>query len=148
MMFHNSVHQNGRVKAGVSVTAGVNGWARQEDSPLPPPAPPTHISRGVADTLGKREWQIAKLKEGEDTFFKADTNTFEDRGVLGVRKEIWEWMVMCVEGEHKNLFCAHLVRECDKWDIQSKICPHQTLYSAPLQTPNFLFFTQVPHSPL
>ena len=56
--------------------------------PLPPPAPPTHFSRGVADALGKREWQIAQLKEGEDTFFEADTNTFEERGLLGVRKEI------------------------------------------------------------
>ena len=38
--------------------------------------------------------------------------------MLGVRKEIWEWMVLSLEGEHKTLFCAHLVCECDKWDIQ------------------------------
>ena len=38
--------------------------------------------------------------------------------MVGVRKEIWEWMVLSLEGEHKTLFCAHLVRECDKWDIQ------------------------------
>ncbi len=27
-------------------------------------------------------------------------------------------MVLCIQGEHNTLFCAHLVRECDKWDIQ------------------------------
>ena len=66
--------------------------------------------------LGKRDWQIAKLRDGEEKFFKADTNTFEERELLGMRKEIWEWMVLSLEGEHKTLFCAHLVR--DKWDIQ------------------------------
>ena len=86
--------------------------------PPPPSAPPALVSRVVADVLGKRDWQIAKLRDGEEKFFKADTNTFEERELLGMRKEIWEWMVLSLEGEHKTLFCAHLVRECDKWDIQ------------------------------
>ena len=50
-----------------------------------------------------------------------------------MRKEIWDWMVLCIEGEKKNLFCAHLVREVDKWDISQlghtskEFCSHRKL---------------------
>jgi hypothetical protein len=101
---------SGRVRASTVSRSG------RVPPPPPPPTPP--VSKVVADVLGKRQWQVAKLTDGEDSFFKADTNTFEERELLGVRKEIWEWMVLSIEGEHKTLFCAHLVRECDKWDIQ------------------------------
>ncbi len=36
----------------------------------PPPPPPPTFSKGVAEALGKRAWQIAKLKDDEDRFFK------------------------------------------------------------------------------
>jgi hypothetical protein len=91
----------------------------QRVAPPPPRDPPQpFFSKGVAAAMGKREWQIEKLKEGEDTFFKINKNEFEERDLLPNRKEIWDWFVLCVQGEHKNLFCAHIVRECDKWDIQ------------------------------
>ena len=57
-------------------------------------------------------------EEEEDRFFKVNKNEFEDKKLLSVRKEIWDWAVLCVGGENKNLFCAHLLREIDKWDIQ------------------------------
>ena len=41
--------------------------------PPPPSAPPAVVSRVLADALGKRDWQIAKLRDGEEKFFKADT---------------------------------------------------------------------------
>ena len=116
-----------------STPVTVRSSALRADSGPRIPPPPPGISSVVADALGKRHWQVAKLKESDDRFFKADTNTFEERGLLGVRKEIWEWMILCIEGEHKTLFCAHLVRECDKWDVQQ-------LYKAVkdfLQTENY-----------
>ena len=67
--------------------------------------------------MGKRPWQVEKMKEEEDLFFKVNKNEFEARELLYNRKEIWDWVVLCVQGENKKLFCAHLVRECDKWDI-------------------------------
>lgn len=86
--------------------------------PPPPPPPAQGISKAVAEVMGKRAWQVEKMKEEEDRFFKINKNEFEDRELLQARKEIWDWCVLCVQGEHKNLFCAHLVKECDKWDIQ------------------------------
>ena len=38
-----------------------------------------------------------------------------------MRKEIWDWCELCIEGEKKDLFCAHLLREVDKWDINQLI---------------------------
>ena len=65
--------------------------------------------------MGKRGWEVAKLKETEeDRFFKMNKEEFESRSV---RKEIWEWAVLCVQGEQKTLFCQHLVGDIDKWDI-------------------------------
>ena len=55
---------------------------REEGFPLLPLPPPALVSLVVADVLGKRDWQIAKLRDGEEKFFKADTNTFEEREVL------------------------------------------------------------------
>ena len=91
---------------------------KKKTPPPPPPPPPNTISKGVADAMGKRAWQVEKMREEEDKFFKINKNAFEEREILPMRKEIWEWVVTCVSGEHKNLFCTHLVRECDKWDIQ------------------------------
>ncbi len=84
----------------------------------PPPPPRNHVSKGVANAMGKRGWEIDRLRQTEDErFFNIHRNEFESKELLGIRKEIWEWVVMCVEGEEKNLFCTHLVREVDKWDI-------------------------------
>jgi hypothetical protein len=86
--------------------------------PPPPPPPPPTVSKGVAQALGKRGWEINKLKQEEDErFYNIHKNEFEPKEVLGIRKEIWDWAVVCVQGEQKNLFCSHLVREVDKWDI-------------------------------
>ena len=86
----------------------------------PPPKDPPHpiISKGVVDAMGKRGWEVEKLRSDGDLFFKINKNEYEDREILVNRKEIWDWVVLCIEGEYRNLFCAHLVRECDKWDIQ------------------------------
>ena len=91
-------------------------------TPRPPPPPPPHISRGVAEAMGKRGWEIEKLKEEEEErFFKINKYEFEDKTLFRVRKDIWDWCVLCIEGEKKDLFCAHLLREVDKWDINQLI---------------------------
>jgi len=93
---------------------------REEKYTRTPPPPPPHpgVSRGVANAMGKRGWEIERLKKEEDErFFNIHKHEFEDSELLSVRKEIWDWTVSCVQGEEKNLFCAHLVREVDKWDI-------------------------------
>lgn len=82
-----------------------------------PPPPPVVISRGVQEAMGKHQWQVTKLREDEEVFFKINKCEFENEDLLSVRKEIWDWMVICVGGENKNLFCAHILRETDKWDI-------------------------------
>jgi hypothetical protein len=86
---------------------------------LPPPPPPTaQISRGVAEAMGKRGWEIEKLnKEEDERFFNIHRHEFESNELLRVRKEIWDWAVECVQGKEKKLFCAHLLRETDKWDL-------------------------------
>ena len=107
---------------------------KKTPQPPPPPPPPLHISRGVAEAMGKRGWEIEKLKEEEeDRFFKINKFEFEDRTLLRVRKDIWDWCVLCIQGENRNLFCAHLLREVDKWDI------HQLLRDVRefLQTENY-----------
>ena len=41
--------------------------------PQPPPKPlhpPSVVSKGVAEAMGKRNWEVEKLKEVEDLFFK------------------------------------------------------------------------------
>jgi hypothetical protein len=76
------------------------------------------ISKQVAEAMGKRGWEIQKLKEEESRFFKINVGIFEEKELLCVRKEIWDWCVSCIEGENKKFFCAHLVRDMDKWDIQ------------------------------
>ena len=53
-------------RGGVPKTERVGGSGK---IPPPPPAPPTLVSRVVADLLGKRDWQIAKLRDGEEFFF-------------------------------------------------------------------------------
>ena len=90
------------------------------------------ISDELARALGKKKWEIEKVKEEQEKFFKGNLGIFEEQELLSVRKEIWDWMVVCVEGEKKNLFCAHLVRETDKWDItithtNKEFSPHRKL---------------------
>ena len=72
--------------------------------------------------------EVERIKVEEEKFFKANKGEFDEKELLSVRKEIWDWMVLCVQGEKKDLFCAHLVRVADKWDI------HQLF----LQVKNFL----------
>ena len=71
--------------------------------------------------MGKRDWEIKKLTEQtEERFFNIRTGNFENPELLLVRKEIWAWMVKCIEGpEKEKLFCYHVLRETDKWDIFS-----------------------------
>jgi len=81
---------------------------------------PKQISKTVAEIMGKRGWEIKKIENEDDRFFKLNKNEFEDEDLLRTRKEIWDWCVLCIEGENKKLFCHHLLREVkdDKWDIQ------------------------------
>src|SRR6185437_3356386 len=94
--------------------------------PPPPKSPGINISEvlsaGVVGALGKKVWQVNKLKEEkEERFFITHKVDFEESRLLAVRKEIWSWCVLCVEGEkteREKLFCSHILGETDKWDIQ------------------------------
>ena len=85
--------------------------------PEEPFRPMRDISKGVRDVMGKHSWQVDKMEFETDKFFLINRNVFEEAKLLQFRKELWDWMVQCVEGEKKTLFCAHIVRECDKWDV-------------------------------
>ena len=85
--------------------------------PAPPP-PPKVMSNEALKALGKTSWDVARMAiEQDDRFFLLTKNDFEKRELLQVRKDIWDWAVMCVEGEKRDLFCSHVVRSVDKWDI-------------------------------
>ena len=71
------------------------------------------ISAKVAEAMGKRGWEIKKLQKDEDRFYKINIGVFEEKELLGVRKEIWGWCVSCIEGENKKYFCSHLVNQMD-----------------------------------
>jgi hypothetical protein len=90
----------------------------KKTNPPHPPLPPKVLSKGALEVMGKRGWEVKKLRETEeDRFFKMNKEEFESKKLLSVRKEIWEWAVLCVQGEKKTLFCQHLVGDIDKWDI-------------------------------
>ncbi len=106
--------------------------------PHPKPPPPVINSR-VAEAMGKRGWEIKNLSTTEEQrFFKINKNIFEDKEILQTRKEIWDWSVLCVEGEKKNLFCAHLLKDLDKWDINQLNTTIKTF----LQTENYREYGQ------
>jgi len=85
--------------------------------PAPPP-PPKVMSNEALKALGKTSWDVARMAiEQDDRFFLLTKNDFEKRELLQVRKDIWDWAVMCVEGEKRDLFCSHVVRNVDKWDV-------------------------------
>ena len=70
---------------------------------VPPPPqdpfhPPAMISKEVMGIMGKRNWQVEKMEKEYQVFFLVHKNEFEDRKLLPFRKEIWDWMVTCVEG--------------------------------------------------
>ena len=68
--------------------------------------------------MGRKCGKVNKLKEEKEERFFVD---FEESRLLAVRKEIWSWCVLCVEGEkteREKLFCSHILGETDKWDIQ------------------------------
>jgi hypothetical protein len=89
-----------------------------QEIPAHPQPPPAALSRVVEEVMGKRGWEIDKMKkEDDERFFNIHKYEFEDSDLLSVRKEIWDWVVECVQGEKKDLFCTHLLREVDKWDI-------------------------------
>jgi len=83
------------------------------------PRPPMyhHISAKMAEIMGKREWERAAVGES-DKFFRLDWMEEESSSFLANRKEIWDWCVVCVEGEgQKKLFCTHILKETDRWDL-------------------------------
>jgi len=83
------------------------------------PRPPMyhHISAKMAEIMGKREWERAAVGES-DKFFRLDWMEEESPSFLANRKEIWDWCVVCVEGEgQKKLFCTHILKETDRWDL-------------------------------
>ena len=51
----------------------------------------THITKEVAEIMGKREWEVAKVGES-DKFFRVDILRSEDPDLLPIRKEIWDCM--------------------------------------------------------
>ena len=53
------------------------------------------ISKSVLDALGKRGWELEKMMKNEEKFFSIKKNTYEDKDLLSVRKEIWDWCEMC-----------------------------------------------------
>jgi hypothetical protein len=116
----------------------VKGEEEKEKVPHPP-TPPVVINSRVAELMGKRGWEVKSLSTNEEQrFFKLNKNSFEDKEILQARKEIWDWSVLCVEGEKKNLFCAHLLRDIDKWDINQLNTTIKTF----LQTENYREYGQ------
>jgi hypothetical protein len=73
----------------------------------------------VAAALGRKGWEAERLlAEGDEFFWDTILHTIESTEMVAVRKEIWRWMVACLEGEAATKgFCAHLVRETDIFDI-------------------------------
>lgn len=91
---------------------------KEEDKKTETPNKDEAMSKGVLDAMGKRGWQVGKLKEDqEDRFFDINKLEFEDPDILPFRKEIWDWCVESVKGVEGTGFCAHLIRETDRWDI-------------------------------
>jgi len=83
----------------------------------PPPFRYQHITPQMAEIMGKKGWEVATMGE-TDRFFRLDLLDEESPLLLATRKEIWDWCVVCVEGEaQKKLFCTHIVKETDRWDI-------------------------------
>lgn len=87
-------------------------------TPAAPPPPPRVMSNEALKALGKTTWDVVRLQgELEERFFLLNRNEFERKELLQARKEIWDWAVTCVEGEDKDLFCYHVIRGTDKWDV-------------------------------
>ena len=60
----------------------------------------------MAEVMGKREWERAAVGES-DKFFRLETLLEESSDFLATRKEIWDWCVVCVEGEGQKNYFAH-----------------------------------------
>ena len=50
--------------------------------------PEPTISKGVLEALGKRGWELEKLKTNTEQFFQIDTSSFEDKELLSMRKDM------------------------------------------------------------
>ena len=75
-------------------------------------------SGAVQDVLGLGGWEIGE--DLEQKFYRFDKKDFETPEHMGARKRFWDFMVGSVTGPdpHQPLFCAHLVKQSDKYDIK------------------------------
>ena len=53
----------------------------------------------------------------EEKIFRFDKREWEAQESMPGRKAFWDFMVKSVVGVEKNLFCSHLVKQSDKYDV-------------------------------
>jgi hypothetical protein len=74
------------------------------------------VSDVVQKALGLGEWEMER-EFLEEKFFRFDKREWEAQESMPGRKAFWDFMVKSVVGVEKNLFCSHLVKQSDKYDV-------------------------------